>query len=115
MTRIFRKFHNIHLVGIGGAGMSGIAEVLVNMGFKVTGSDLLMTEVTDHLKSLGCEIRDGHDPKHVGDAHVVVFSSAVTPDNVELRAARERRIPTVPRAEMLGELMRIKFGISYFC
>jgi len=112
MTRIFRKFHNIHFVGIGGAGMSGIAEVLVNMGFKVTGSDLQSTDVTTRLKSLKCEIFQGHNPDNVGDAHVVVFSSAVTPDNVELRAARERHIPTVPRAEMLGELMRLKFGIA---
>ena len=79
---------------------------------KITGSDLLMTEVTDHLKSLGCEVFHGHKPENIGQAHVVVFSSAVTPDNVELRAAREKRVPIVPQAEMLGELMRIKFGIA---
>jgi UDP-N-acetylmuramate--alanine ligase len=112
MIRVFRKFHNIHFVGIGGTGMSGIAEVLVNMGFQVTGSDLLATEVTEHLKSLGCQIFQGHDPDNIGQAQVVVYSSAVTPENVELRAARDKHIPIIPRAEMLGELMRLKFGIA---
>jgi UDP-N-acetylmuramate--alanine ligase len=92
--------------------MSGIAEVLVNMGFKVSGSDLMLTDVTDHLEELGCQIQQGHSPDNVGDAHVVVYSSAVTPNNVELRAAHEQHITTIPRAEMLGELMRLKFGIA---
>jgi UDP-N-acetylmuramate--alanine ligase len=112
MIRVFRKFHNIHFVGIGGTGMSGIAEVLVNMGFQVTGSDLMSTEVTDHLKSLGCQIYLGHNPDYIGQTQVVVYSSAVSPENVELRAARDRHIPIIPRAEMLGELMRLKFGIA---
>ena len=112
MIRVFRKFHNIHFVGVGGTGMSGIAEVLVNMGFQVTGSDLLDTDVTDHLKSLGCQIYHGHNPEHVGQSQVVVYSSAVSPENLELRAARDRHIPIIPRAEMLGELMRLKFGIA---
>ena len=112
MITMFRKYHNVHFVGIGGTGMSGIAEVLVNMGFKVSGSDLLLTDVTDHLAELGCQIQQGHSADYIEDANVVVYSSAVTPNNVELRAAHEQHITTIPRAEMLGELMRLKFGIA---
>ncbi len=101
-----RRIHRIHFVGIGGAGMSGIAEVLLNQGYEVRGSDLRANAVTRRLEALGADVRIGHDPANVADADVVVVSSAVTADNPEVRAARERRCPVVQRAEMLGELMR---------
>ncbi len=92
--------------------MSGIAEVLINQGFEVTGSDMGKTSVTDHLKSIGATIAFGHKPENVKDAQVVVASSAVQPNNVEVLAAREKMIPVIPRAEMLAELMRMKHGIA---
>ena len=102
---------NIHLIGIGGAGMSGIAEILLNLGFTITGSDLCFTEVTERLVSLGAVIYTGHSEKHVKNCDVVVYSSAVKQDNPEIVAARERKIPVIGRAEMLAELMRMKYGI----
>ncbi|MEM7764474.1 MAG: UDP-N-acetylmuramate--L-alanine ligase [Pseudomonadota bacterium] len=101
-----RKVHRIHFVGIGGAGMCGIAEVLLNQGYDVQGSDMRRSVVTERLAGLGAAIHYGHDAKHLGEADVVVVSSAIQPDNVELRQAQAQRLPIVARAEMLGELMR---------
>lgn len=102
----------IHFVGIGGAGMSGIAEVLNNLGYQISGSDLVENRMTGLLRQMGVRIDLGHDRRHVSDADVVVYSSAVTPDNPEIAAARSQRIPIVPRAEMLAELMRFRRGIA---
>jgi len=107
-----RKIKKLHFVGIGGTGMCGIAEVLLNSGHMVTGSDLKPTEVTKRLEKLGTRIFYLHRPENVGDADVVVVSSAVRDDNPEIKVARERKIPVIRRAEMLGELMRMKFGIA---
>jgi UDP-N-acetylmuramate--alanine ligase len=109
---MFGKIKHIHLVGIGGTGMSGIAELLLNLGYKVTGSDLSTTEVTERLSRLGGEIALGHAAANVSEADVLVYSSAVKPDNPEMIEARARGIPVIPRAEMLAELMRMKYGIA---
>lgn len=106
------RVRRVHFVGIGGAGMSGIAEVMLNLGYDVQGSDLRTNPVTQRLESLGATVYIGHDPCHVKDTDVIVVSSAVTEDNPEVAAARELRIPVVPRAEMLAELMRFRFGIA---
>jgi len=111
-TVMWGKVKKIHLVGIGGAGMSGIAEVLLTSGYQVSGSDLKETEVTRRLKELGGIIYYGHKAEYVGDAEVVVISSAVREDNPEVLEARQRKIPVIPRAEMLAELMRLKHGIA---
>jgi UDP-N-acetylmuramate--alanine ligase len=103
---------HIHFVGIGGAGMSGIAEVLVNLGYQVSGSDLSKNGVTDRLAALGARIAIGHDAENIEGANAVVVSTAVRSDNPEVLAARHRRIPIVPRAVMLAELMRLKQGIA---
>jgi UDP-N-acetylmuramate--alanine ligase len=107
-----RRIQYIHLVGIGGSGMSGIAEVLVNLGYQVQGSDLKGNAVTERLASLGVKIFIGHDAAHLGLADVVVASSAVGRANPEVAAALARRVPVVPRAEMLGELMRFRYSIA---
>ncbi len=109
---MFRKTQHIHLVGIGGAGMSGIAEVLLTMGYKVTGSDLQASETTRRLEELGGKIFIGHQESHVGEAQVVVTSSAVAASNPEVVMAKAKQIPVIPRAEMLAELMRLKFGVA---
>jgi UDP-N-acetylmuramate--alanine ligase len=106
------KIRKIHFVGIGGIGMSGIAEVLLNLGFQVSGSDLKATPVTERLASLGAKVIEGHNAANVNDAQVVVVSSAVAPDNPEILEAHRRQIPVIPRAEMLAELMRLKFCIA---
>ena len=106
------KLRRIHFVGIGGSGMSGIAEVLVNLGFKVSGSDLAKNASTQRLAAMGAEVFVGHKPEHVAGADAVVVSTAVQNDNPEVRAAREYKIPVVPRALMLAELMRLKQGIA---
>jgi len=106
------KIKNIHFVGIGGSGMNGIAEVMLNLGFKVSGSDLADSTVTLRLKSLGADIHHGHDAKNLRDADAVVVSTAVKADNPEVVAARAQRIPVVPRAVMLAELMRLRQGIA---
>jgi UDP-N-acetylmuramate--alanine ligase len=106
------KVKRIHFVGIGGSGMSGIAEVLVNLGYGVTGSDLAASSATERLVKLGARVAIGHAAGHVADADAVVVSTAVKPDNPEVVAARERRIPVVPRALMLAELMRLKQGVA---
>ena len=109
---MFKSIRKIHFVGIGGIGMSGIAEILLNQGFEVSGSDLNLTEITKRLADLGAEIYEGHSPDNVKDADVLVYSSAVIPDNPEVRAAAERNIPIIKRAEMLAETMRMKYGIG---
>jgi UDP-N-acetylmuramate--alanine ligase len=106
------KVRRIHFVGIGGAGMSGIAEVLVNLGYQVSGSDLAINAATKRLSSLGVRLNFEHLPANVDGADAVVVSSAVRPDNPEVIAARTRRIPVVPRALMLAELMRLKQGVA---
>ncbi len=105
---MFRRIQHVHFIGIGGIGMSGIAEVLVNMGFRVSGSDLRRSNVTERLEKLGVEFREGHDGGNVTGAHVVVRSTAVRADNPEILEARMRSIPVIARAEMLAELMRLK-------
>jgi len=105
---MFRKFKKIHFVGIGGIGMSGIAELLLNLNFVVTGSDLKLSETTRHLEEKGATIFEGHDPDNVNQSDVVVYSSAVTLDNPEIKSAKERKIPIIRRAEMLGELLKLK-------
>lgn len=106
------KVKNIHFVGVGGSGMSGIAEVLANQGFRVSGSDLADSTTTRRLKSLGVNIMHGHASENVASADALVVSTAVKEDNPEVIAARERRVPIVPRAQMLAELMRFKQGIA---
>jgi UDP-N-acetylmuramate--alanine ligase len=105
---MFRRIQHVHFVGIGGIGMSGIAEVLVNMGFRVSGSDLRRSDATARLEGMGAKVFEGHAAEHVGDSHVVVRSTAVRDDNPEVAEARRRSIPVIARAEMLGELMRLK-------
>jgi UDP-N-acetylmuramate--alanine ligase len=105
---MFRSIQHIHFVGIGGIGMSGIAEVLCNLGFRVSGSDMKKSSVTERLEKLGVDVDEGHRAENVGDAHVVVRSTAVRDDNPEIVEARQRSIPVIPRAEMLAELMRLK-------
>jgi UDP-N-acetylmuramate--alanine ligase len=106
------KVRRVHFVGIGGAGMSGIAEVLLNLGYQVSGSDLADTAVTRRLQSLGAAVHRGHSPEHVAGADAVVVSTAVTEENPEVAAARARKVPVVPRALMLAELMRLRQGIA---
>ncbi|MGA7841071.1 MAG: Mur ligase domain-containing protein, partial [Candidatus Acidiferrales bacterium] len=108
----FRNFQRIHLIGIGGSGMSGIAEVLLSSGYAVSGSDLKQTPVTERLRKLGASVFEGHQAENVHGAHVVVISSAVRTDNVEVVEAHLLKIPVIPRAEMLAELMRLKYGIA---
>lgn len=107
-----RRIRRIHFVGIGGVGMCGIAEVLANQGYEVSGSDIRHSPVTRRLMKMGIMVSIGHDAAHVEDAHVVVTSSAIQSGNPEVAAARQRRIPIVPRAEMLAELMRYRHGIA---
>src|SRR5437867_691182 len=109
---MLRKTRRIHFVGIGGSGMSGIAEVLINMGYRVTGSDLEEGPVVQRLRGLGGVVTRGHGKENVGDADVVVISSAVKADNPEVVEARRRQVPVIPRAEMLAELMRLKYGVA---
>ena len=110
--RDMRRIRQVHFVGIGGSGMSGIAEVLLNLGYGVSGSDLRASAVTARLAQLGAIIRPGHAADHIAGCDVVVISSAVAEDNPEVIAARTARIPVVPRAEMLAELMRFRYGIA---
>jgi UDP-N-acetylmuramate--alanine ligase len=109
---MYGRIRRIHFVGIGGIGMSGIAEVLLNMGYGVTGSDLKRTEIIERLERLGAKIFISHSAENIGDADVVVMSSAVKKNNPEVIAAKSRKIPVIPRAEMLAELMRLKYGIA---
>ena len=106
------KTRRVHFIGVGGIGMSGIAELLANLGYVVSGSDEKRSSVTDRLEAMGVRVSSGHDAAHVGDAEVVVVSSAVRPSNPEVREAVRRQIPVIPRAEMLAELMRLRFSIA---
>ncbi len=112
MKGLFRRTRRVHFVGIGGVGMSGIAEVLINLGYEVSGSDLRATATTRHLQDLGAVVHQGHARGHVEGAHVVVTSTAVRPSNPEVEAAFEQGVPVIPRAEMLAELMRMKHGLA---
>ncbi len=109
---MFGHIKRIHFVGIGGVGMSGIAEILLDQGFRVSGSDKTLTEITEHLEKLGARIYEGHSADNVKDADVLVYSSAVPLDNPEILEAKSRKIPVIRRAEMLAELMRMKYGIG---
>jgi UDP-N-acetylmuramate--alanine ligase len=109
---MFAKIQRIHFVGIGGIGMSGIAEVLLNLGYKISGSDLKSSSVTQRLAGLGATIFEGHAAPNIAGAEVVVTSSAVAPENPEVVEAHRLHIPVIPRAEMLAELMRLKYGIA---
>ena len=108
---VFEQYRIIHFVGIGGIGMSGIAEVLHTLGYEVTGSDVKESDTTNRLNSLGIKVYTGHRAENVDDAHVVVISSAVSKDNTEVVEAKRKSIPVIPRAEMLAELARMKYGI----
>ena len=109
---LFAPSHRIHFIGIGGIGMSGIAEILLTMGYSVSGSDLRRSSVTDRLAKLGASIYEGHAAPNAAAADVVVTSSAVSPSNPEVLEARARKVPVIQRAEMLAELMRLKYGIA---
>lgn len=109
---MFKNIKKVHFVGIGGIGMSGIAEILLNQGFQISGSDNNLSDITNHLSDLGIKIYEGHSEKNLEDVDVLVYSSAVKLDNPEVRAAAERKIPIIKRAEMLAECMRMKYGIS---
>src|SRR5258705_5401347 len=109
---MFAKIQRIHFVGVGGIGMSGIAEVLLNLGYKISGSDLKSSTVTQRLASLSATIFEGHAASNVAGADVVVTSSAVSAENPEVAEARRLHVPVIPRAEMLAELMRLKYGIA---
>jgi UDP-N-acetylmuramate--alanine ligase len=109
---VLGRTRRVHFVGIGGIGMSGIAELLANLGYAVSGSDEKRSVVTDRMRTMGITVSVGHDARHVGDADVVVISSAVRPTNPEVVEAARRQIPVIPRAEMLAELMRLRFAIA---
>src|SRR5437588_4965758 len=109
---MFAKIQRVHFVGIGGIGMSGIAEVLLNLGYQVSGSELKTSPVTQRLVSLGAVVVEGHKAENVTGSEVVVTSSAIAPDNPEVLEARRLHIPVIPRAEMLSELMRLKYGVA---
>src|SRR6266853_5396732 len=109
---MFAKIQRIHFVGIGGIGMSGIAEVLLNLGYKISGSDLKSSATTQRLASLGATIFEGHAGENISGAEVVVTSSAIVQTNAEVIEAQELHVPVIPRAEMLAELMRLKYGVA---
>ena len=109
---MFANIQRVHFVGIGGIGMSGIAEVLLNLGYKVSGSDLKLSPVTERLQAMGAVVFEGHCPENITGSEVVVISSAVRNDNPEVAAAHAQHVPVIPRAEMLAELMRLKYGIA---
>jgi UDP-N-acetylmuramate--alanine ligase len=109
---MYKRYRHIHFIGIGGVGMSGIAEILVNLGYTVSGSDQKRSDTIERLERMGVKVFIGHDAANVEGAHVVVYSSAVARENVEVAVARQRQIPVIPRAEMLAELMRLKYGIA---
>lgn len=108
----FGKFKELFFVGIGGSGMSGIAEILHNLGYRISGSDIEPSDVTEYLKRLGIRVFDKHDPSNIGSTNVVVISSAVKDNNPEVIEARQKGVPVIKRAEMLGELMRLKYSIG---
>ncbi|MEO0261325.1 MAG: Mur ligase domain-containing protein, partial [candidate division WOR-3 bacterium] len=106
-----KGIEKLHLVGIGGSGMSGLAEILISMGFKITGSDIKKTEVTERLEKLGCKIYYNHSPLNVREANLVIISSAIKENNPEVREARRLHIPVIRRLEMVAELTRTKYSI----
>ena len=106
------RCRRIHFVGIGGVGMSGLAELLMNLGYEVSGSDLSESETTRRLKTLGAKVSRGHAPGHIKQVDVLVYSSAIASSNPEVQAARVRKIPVIPRAEILAELMRMRYGVA---
>ena len=110
--KLLKKVKRIHFIGIGGIGMSGIAELLINLGYEVSGCDLKRSAITERLESLGAKIEYSHNKNHINGIDVVVYSSAVSDKNPELIEARKKAIPVIPRAEMLAELMRFKYGIA---
>lgn len=112
LKQIYKRLKNIHMIGIGGTGMSGIGEVLLNLGYKVSGTDISANEATERLSRLGARISIGHQAEKVEGADVVVVSTAIKDNNVEVAEARRLKIPVIPRAEMLAELMRMKYGIA---
>jgi len=109
---MYQKTYHIHFVGIGGIGMSGIAELLLNIGYQVSGSDDASSDITENLKKLGGVVYKGHSGEQIQGADVVVVSSAISSDNPEVITARKESIPVIPRAEMLAELMRLKFSVA---
>jgi len=109
---MYLKKYHIHFVGIGGIGMSGIAELLLNLGYKVSGSDASSSDLTRRLESIGGVVYEGHAAKQIKGADVVVTSAAIAPDNPEVIAAAQASIPVIPRAEMLAELMRLKYSVA---
>ncbi|MBP7654244.1 UDP-N-acetylmuramate--L-alanine ligase [Candidatus Dependentiae bacterium] len=109
---MFGRFRNFHFIGIGGVGMCGIAEVLLNLGFKVTGSDIKSSDYTKRLEKQGAKIFTGHKAENISGADVIIWSSAVSQSNPELLSAKEKKIPVIRRAEMLAELMRLKIGVA---
>jgi UDP-N-acetylmuramate--alanine ligase len=110
---MFFGVQHLHFTGIGGIGMSGIAEVLLNLGYTISGSDLKLTPVTDRLAKLGATIHEGHNAVNVAGAKALVVSSAVDEQNPEVQEARRLQIPVIPRGELLAELMRLKYGIAW--
>ena len=111
-NHLLGKIKSFHCIGIGGTGLSGISEVLKSLGYYVTGSDITKSKVTDRLEKKGIPIHIGHSARNVGNIDAVIYSSAIGSDNVELKAAKNNRIPTIPRAQMLAELMRFNHGIA---
>src|SRR5215217_1135146 len=109
---MFFKPQQLHFTGIGGIGMSGIAEILLNLGYQITGSDLKLTPITDRLAQLGARVYEGHAAANVDGAKAVVVTSAVDEQNPEILEARRRNVPVIPRGELLAELMRLKFGVA---
>src|SRR5689334_6181855 len=109
---MFFKPQQLHFTGIGGIGMSGIAEILLNLGYEISGSDLKLTPITERLSQLGAKIFEGHAARNINGAKALVVSSAVDESNPEVIEARRRRIPVIPRGELLAELMRLKYGIA---
>lgn len=112
MSMMMNTINKVHMVGIGGIGMSGMAEILLNQGFEVSGSDMSLSDLTDRLKKMGVKIYKGHSAKNLKDADVLVYSSAVSTENPEVKAAVERKIPIIKRSELLAEFMRMKYGIG---
>src|SRR6266550_2857817 len=109
---MFFKPQHLHFAGIGGIGMSGIAEVLLNLGYTISGSDLKMTPITERLTAMGAKVYEGHAAANIAGAKALVVSSAVDEQNAEVQEARRLQIPVIPRGELLAELMRLKYGIA---
>ena len=109
---MFKNIKKVHFVGIGGIGMSGIAEILLSRGFEISGSDRVLSDITKRLSDIGIKIYEGHSPDNLNNADVLVYSSAVDTDNPEVKAALERKSPIIKRSEMLAECMRMKYGIG---